>query len=498
MFRLLIVSVVAQVVDVRGRRGAQVVDLARDRDDQEGEEGDHEHEQAGEHREHGQRVREPPLGHPHRRLQRHGQEERRRQPDQDAAHCGQQIDGRDGEQHQHDHAQDRAGREVDRDPGWRRLHAAGFDAEGRNPSRCLVAVAGRVAPPTCRFGATATSCCCRPGSCSRRAGTAGDDDRLPAAGARADGLAGAGGRGHVRPARPAALFALPGRRGRRPLRPPPADDRGRRGAGVRHRDARRHDRSPVGWTSGRSRSSRSWRARAPPCSPPPRPGRCAPSCAPPSCRRPSARRRRATPTVRLGGPPLGGVLFELGRAVPFLVDAVSYAARWRRCARCARRSSSRASPTGRACAPRSARASASCGSRPFLRACAFLFALGNFTLPGIFLVIVVVGRGQGLGGGAIGAALRGLRRRHARSARSPRRSCAGRSRCGRSSGSSCGSRSRSRVPGLAERLRARGRDPAAGLGDPGDELGGRRLPRRRDARPPARPGRERCAAPSRS
>jgi hypothetical protein len=30
-------------------------------------------------------------------------------------------------------------------------------------------------------------------------------------------------------------------------------------------------------------------------------------------------------TVRLAGPPLGGALFAVGRAVPFLVDAVSYA-----------------------------------------------------------------------------------------------------------------------------------------------------------------------------
>jgi predicted MFS family arabinose efflux permease len=109
--------------------------------------------------------------------------------------------------------------------------------------------------------------------------------------------------------------------------------------------------------------------------------------------------------VRLGGPPLGGLLFELGRAVPFLVDAVSYAASiaslW-----------AMRTPFQQAREPDPAglRAQIAEGfrflwSRPFLRACAFLFAFGNFTLPGIFLVIVVVGRGQGLGGGAIGLLL---------------------------------------------------------------------------------------------
>ncbi len=109
--------------------------------------------------------------------------------------------------------------------------------------------------------------------------------------------------------------------------------------------------------------------------------------------------------VRLGGPPLGGLLFELGRAVPFLVDAVSYvgsiASLW-----------AMRTPFQQPREPHSAglRAQVSEGfrflwSRPFLRACAFLFAFGNFTLPGIFLVIVVVGRRQGLGGGAIGLLL---------------------------------------------------------------------------------------------
>jgi hypothetical protein len=107
--------------------------------------------------------------------------------------------------------------------------------------------------------------------------------------------------------------------------------------------------------------------------------------------------------VRLAGPPLGGVLFALGRAVPFLVDAASYAAS------IASLAAMRA-PFQQQRARDTARLLAQIGegfrflwSRPFVRACAFGFALGNFTLPGIFLVIVVVGERQGLGGGEIGA-----------------------------------------------------------------------------------------------
>ena len=91
--------------------------------------------------------------------------------------------------------------------------------------------------------------------------------------------------------------------------------------------------------------------------------------------------------------------------MPFLVDAVSYAASiaslW-----------AMRTPFQQAREPHRAglRDQVSEGfrflwRRPFLRACAFLFAFGNFTLPGIFLVIVVVGRRQGLGGGAIGLLL---------------------------------------------------------------------------------------------
>jgi MFS family permease len=106
--------------------------------------------------------------------------------------------------------------------------------------------------------------------------------------------------------------------------------------------------------------------------------------------------------VRLGGPTLGGALYGLGRAVPFLVDAVSYA--FSILSLLVMRTpfqEERPRDTSRL------RAQIAEGfhflwSEPFLRTCAFLYGLGNFTIPGVLLVVVVVGKRQGLSGGEIG------------------------------------------------------------------------------------------------
>jgi hypothetical protein len=107
-------------------------------------------------------------------------------------------------------------------------------------------------------------------------------------------------------------------------------------------------------------------------------------------------------TVRLAGPPLGGVLYELGRAVPFLVDAASYAASIASLAAMRSPFQQKRERDTASLRTRIGEGFRFLWSHPFVRVCAFLFALGNFTLPGIFLVIVVVGTRQGLGGGAIG------------------------------------------------------------------------------------------------
>jgi hypothetical protein len=62
------------------------------------------------------------------------------------------------------------------------------------------------------------------------------------------------------------------------------------------------------------------------------------------------------------------------------------------------------SSTGRGFAHSSPRAFAFSGS-PFIRTTAALYGLGNFILPGVFLVIIVVGKRQGLAAGEIGGLL---------------------------------------------------------------------------------------------
>jgi MFS family permease len=107
--------------------------------------------------------------------------------------------------------------------------------------------------------------------------------------------------------------------------------------------------------------------------------------------------------VGLGGPPLGGVLYGLGRSIPFLVDAVSYT--FSTLSLLAMRTPFQ-EPRERESSP--LRAQVADGFRflwgqPFLRTCAFLYGLGNFLAPGMLLAIVVVGRRQGLSSSEIGA-----------------------------------------------------------------------------------------------
>ncbi|HKE97870.1 MAG TPA: MFS transporter [Actinomycetes bacterium] len=107
--------------------------------------------------------------------------------------------------------------------------------------------------------------------------------------------------------------------------------------------------------------------------------------------------------VRLAGPPLGGALFGLARALPFLVDAVSYA--FSSVSLLAMRTPfQEAGGTGRgSLRSRLAEGFRFLWSHRFLRTCALLFGLANCLGPGILLAVVVTGERQGLSGGAIGA-----------------------------------------------------------------------------------------------
>jgi Transmembrane secretion effector len=105
--------------------------------------------------------------------------------------------------------------------------------------------------------------------------------------------------------------------------------------------------------------------------------------------------------VGIAGPPVGGALFGLGRAVPFLADAASYAFSvvsllLMRTPFQERRAVERA---------RVADGLRFLWRHPFLRTTTFLYGLTNFIGPGVLLVVVVVGDAEGLASGAIGLLL---------------------------------------------------------------------------------------------
>jgi predicted MFS family arabinose efflux permease len=107
-------------------------------------------------------------------------------------------------------------------------------------------------------------------------------------------------------------------------------------------------------------------------------------------------------TVNLAGAPLGGALFGIARSLPFIADVVSYA--FSTCSLLAmkarfqeERDADRASIRERL-----TEGFRFLWGQPFLRACAFLFGLGNFIGPGLLFTVVVLGTHQGLSSGAVG------------------------------------------------------------------------------------------------
>jgi MFS family permease len=102
--------------------------------------------------------------------------------------------------------------------------------------------------------------------------------------------------------------------------------------------------------------------------------------------------------VGVVGPPLGGALFGLGRAIPFLVDGVSYA--FSSLSLLIMRTPFQEEREGGRL--RLVEGFRFLWSQPFLRTCALLFGLANFLGPGLLLAVVVIGTQQGLSSGAVG------------------------------------------------------------------------------------------------
>ena len=113
--------------------------------------------------------------------------------------------------------------------------------------------------------------------------------------------------------------------------------------------------------------------------------------------------------VESAGPPLGGLLFELGQALPFLFDACSYA--FSTLSLLAIRSPFREEPSVKPSEGVSSRFTEGLrwlwGQR-FLRACALLFAGTNFVFEALLLVLIIVASQHGLSGFGIGLLVAGL------------------------------------------------------------------------------------------
>ena len=107
--------------------------------------------------------------------------------------------------------------------------------------------------------------------------------------------------------------------------------------------------------------------------------------------------------VRLAGPPLGGVLYAVNRAIPFAGNAVSYL--FSTVAMLAMRTPFEETRE-RDRTPLRAQLLEGfryMWSHPFLRVTAFVYGAGNFLTTSMFLLMVVIGRRDGLSPGEIGA-----------------------------------------------------------------------------------------------
>ena len=108
-------------------------------------------------------------------------------------------------------------------------------------------------------------------------------------------------------------------------------------------------------------------------------------------------------TVQLVGPPLGGALFGLGRALPFVANATSVL--FSLGSILSIRTPFQEAREATAAEPLRSQLAEGLRwlwGRPFLRTCALLFTTTNLIYEGLILVMVVVGRKQGLSSGEIG------------------------------------------------------------------------------------------------
>jgi MFS family permease len=106
--------------------------------------------------------------------------------------------------------------------------------------------------------------------------------------------------------------------------------------------------------------------------------------------------------VNLAAPPVGGALFGLARALPFVVHAVSYAVSTVLLLAMRTPFQEQRETDEAPLRTQLAEGVRFLWHHPFLRTMAFLFGLANFVGPGVLLAIVVIGKDEGLSDAQVG------------------------------------------------------------------------------------------------
>jgi hypothetical protein len=128
--------------------------------------------------------------------------------------------------------------------------------------------------------------------------------------------------------------------------------------------------------------------------------------------------------VRLVGPPVGGALFGVGRAVPFLADAVSHAFSTLSLLAMHTPFQERRERADTHVFAEAIEGLVFVWKNAFLRLTTLMLTLGTFSAAGVQLAVVVLAKQHGLSSAAVGSSSH-LSARPRFSAQRPRRSCAG-------------------------------------------------------------------------
>jgi predicted MFS family arabinose efflux permease len=115
-----------------------------------------------------------------------------------------------------------------------------------------------------------------------------------------------------------------------------------------------------------------------------------------------AQNQGRTFAASIAGPPLGGLLFSAGRALPFLVDAVSYSASTVGLALIRRPFQAPRTDLGRSVRREIGEGFTWLWQRPFFRTAVLLFAGGNALFSGVYLLAILLAKDHGASSASIG------------------------------------------------------------------------------------------------